>query len=90
MPIVWCERKYCSAAKKVDGEKLYLCTETAIKIMDDESGCNSYDPTVSCVDCAYWELRDTENQRAYVCGFCDETTEPCREFKSKYDKAGIA
>ena len=86
-PIVWCERKLCASALYVPGEKLCLCTETAIRLShyDGDMVCDSYDPTMACGDCKWFEDARSENPHDFMCQFTYNDSPPCDKFESKYD-----
>ena len=80
MPIVWCKKKWCASAKKVDGGDVYYCTETAISL-ENEEGCTSYDPTVLCENCRFFDQRGEEDRRTFDCTYAERDSIICDKFE---------
>lgn len=80
MPIVWCKKKWCASAKKVDGGDVYYCTETAISL-ENEEGCTSYDPTVLCENCRFFDQRGDEDRRTFDCKYAERDSIICDKFE---------
>lgn len=81
MPIVWCKHKWCASAKKVDGADVYYCTEYAISLENDD-GCTTYDPTVLCENCRFFDLRDDPDERRTIqCKFSERDSVICDYFE---------
>ena len=80
MPIVWCKKKWCASAKKVDGGDVYYCTETAISL-ENEEGCTSYDPTVLCEKCRFFDQRGDEDRRTFDCKYAERDSIICDKFE---------
>lgn len=81
MPIVWCKKKWCASAKKVDGAEVYYCTEDAISL-ENEEGCTSYDPTVLCENCKFFDQRGDEYERRSIdCKYAERDSVICDDFE---------